>query len=155
MPPRPTTLRATTAIVVAALLLQPRVSAAVWRLNAAGECVREWTPASLLRGPTAIVNAPLLPFRTAAGGVETALEDPTPNPGVVRRVALPPLLAVVGGGIGLVDAVVWIATGLADTFTGGWFELVPDEATELGIAPVRPPLGDTRAAPKPKPRCPR
>src|SRR5690349_16241817 len=102
---RRTTLRATTGIV-AALVLHPVLAAAAWRLNGAGECVREWTPASLVRGPAALVNAPLLPFRTAAGGVQTALDDPTPNPGIVRRVALPALLAVVGGGIGLVDAVV-------------------------------------------------
>ena len=54
------------------------------------------------------------------------------------KILLPPTLAVVGGGIGLVESVVWLGTGLTDTATGGYFEMAPDEATCLGVEPVRP-----------------
>jgi hypothetical protein len=95
-----------------------------------------WTPASLLRGPTAIANAPLVPFRTAAGGTRVALDDPVE--GTKRKVLLVPLLAVAGGGMGLVDAGVWLAAGLADTVTGGWFALAPEQATHFSVAPITP-----------------
>ena len=95
-----------------------------------------WTPASLLRGPTAIANAPLVPFRTAAGGTRVALDDPVE--GTKRKVLLVPLLAVAGGGMGLVDAGVWLVAGLADTVTGGWFALAPEQATHLSVEPITP-----------------
>ena len=61
------------------------------------------------------------------------------------KILLPPMLAVVGGGIGLVESAVWLGSGLADTATGGFFEIAPEEATRLGVAPVRPPfLPDAR-----------
>jgi hypothetical protein len=97
-----------------------------------------WTSASLLRGPTAILNAPLVPFRTAAGGAHLALDDPAP--GVKGKIMLTPLLTVVGGAMGLVDATVWLLSGLADTFTGGYFALAPEPATHLSVAPITPPF---------------
>jgi hypothetical protein len=129
------------------VLLGASGARADWVLNENGECVRRWSPASLGRGPAAIVNAPLLPFRTGVGGVMLASTDRTPNPGWVRRISLPPLLAVAGGGMGLVEAVIWLGTGLADTVTGGYFEVAPDEATRLAIAPLAPAFSDTRPAP--------
>ena len=95
-----------------------------------------WTPASLLRGPTAIANAPLVPFRTAAGGTRVALDDPAE--GTKRKVLLVPLLAVAGGGMGLVDAGVWLVAGLADTVTGGYFGLAPEQATHFSVEPMTP-----------------
>src|SRR5437899_12821018 len=116
-----------TRLLVAALVLSVHSSGAraAWRVDERGECVREWTPASLARGPAAMLNAPLLPVRTAVGGVLVARGDPTPNPGLARKVILPPALAVVGGGMGLVESIIWLGTGLVDTVTGGWFEVAP------------------------------
>src|SRR5690242_9455935 len=74
-----------------------------------------WTASSMLRGPTAIVNAPLAPVRTAIGGAHVAIDDPVP--GVKRKIMLAPLLTLGGGAMGLVDAGVWLVTGLADTLT--------------------------------------
>ena len=120
---------------------------AAWTVNGRGECVQAWTPASLGRGPAAVLNAPLVPVRTAAGGVQEALDDRTPG-GVHRKVILVPALAGLGGAMGLVEAGVWLASGLADTLTGGYFELAPDEATALSVSPRRPLSTDTHAGPR-------
>jgi len=117
--------------------------AAWWVVNERGECVRAWTPASLVRGPAAMLNAPLLPLRSAVGGVLVARDDR--SPGMKGKILLPPMLAVVGGAIGLVESAVWLGSGLTDTATGGYFEVAPEEATRLGVEPVRPPfLPDAR-----------
>ena len=121
---------------LAVVVLQASGAPAAWVVNERGECVRAWTPASLVRGPAAMLNAPLLPLRSAAGGVLVAREDR--SPGMQGKILLPPTLAVVGGGIGLVESVIWLGTGLTDTATGGYFEMAPDEATRLGVEPVRP-----------------
>ena len=119
---------------------------AAWVVNERGECVRAWTPASLVRGPAAVLNAPLLPFRSMVGGV-LAGEDR--RPGIQAKILLPPTLAVVGGAMGLVESVIWFGTGLTDTATGGYFEIAPDEATRFAVAPVRPPFGaDARRPPR-------
>ncbi|SRR5947207_9040848 len=119
---------------------------AAWVVNERGECVRAWTPASLVRGPAAVLNAPLLPFRSMVGGV-LAGEDR--SPGIQAKILLPPTLAVVGGAMGLVESVIWFGTGLTDTATGGYFEIAPDEATRFAVGPVRPPFGaDARRPPR-------
>src|SRR5207245_8325876 len=108
---------------------------AAWVVNERGECVRAWTPVSLGRGPAAMLNAPLLPLRSAVGGVLVARDDRTP--GMQGKILLPPTLAVVGGGIGLVESVVWLGTGLTDTAKGGAFEIALGEAHRLCVEPVR------------------
>jgi len=45
------------------------------------------------------------------------------------------------------ESVIWLGTGLTDTATGGYFEMAPDEATCLGVEPVRPTF--IAAAPRP------
>src|SRR2546429_9818033 len=116
---------------------------AAWVVNETGECVRAWTPASLVRGPAAMLNAPLLPLRSAVGGVLVARDDR--SPGMKGKILLPPMLAVVGGAIGLVESAVWLGSGLTDTATGGDFEVAPEEATRLRVEPGRPPvLSDAR-----------
>jgi len=96
-----------------------------------------------VRGPAAMLNAPLLPLRSAVGGVLVARDDR--SPGMKGKILLPPMLAVVGGAIGLVESAVWLGSGLTDTATGGYFEVAPEEATRLGVEPVRPPfLPDAR-----------
>jgi hypothetical protein len=114
----------------------PSLARAGWVVNERGECVEEWTTASLARGPAAIANAPLLPVRSAVGGVALARDDKSPGKG--RSVLLPPLLAIAGGGMGLVESCIWLGTGLVDTVTGGYFSVAPEEATELSVEPVRP-----------------
>ncbi len=130
---------------LALVVLRASGALAAWVVNERGECVRVWTPASLVRGPAAMVNAPLLPLRSAVGGVLVARDDR--SPGMQGKILLPPTLAVVGGGIGLVESVIWLGTGLTDTATGGYFEMAPDEATRLGVEPVRPTF--VAAAPRP------
>jgi len=132
-------------LALALIVLWARGALAAWVVNERGECVRAWTPASLVRGPAAMLNAPLLPLRSAVGGVLVARDDR--SPGMQGKILLPPTLAVVGGGIGLVESVIWLGTGLTDTATGGYFEMAPDEATRLGVEPVRPTF--IAAAPRP------
>jgi hypothetical protein len=118
-------------------VLQAHGAVAGWVVNERGDCVAEWTAGSLLRGPTALLNSPLVPFRSAAGGVQLALNDPAQG-GAKRKVLLVPTLATIGGAMGLVEAAIWLGTGLADTLTGGYFALAPVPATELSVAPIRP-----------------
>src|SRR3989442_10597724 len=137
-------------LALALIVLWARGALAAWVVNERGECVRAWTPASLVRGPAAMLNAPLLPLRSAVGGVLVARDDR--SPGMQGKILLPPTLAVVGGGIGLVESVVWLGTGLTDTATGGYFEMAPEEATRLGVEPVLPTF--VAAAPRPpRDRC--
>ena len=126
---------------VLALLLAIRggAASAAWVVNEQNECVRTWTPASLARGPAAMLNAPLLPFRSAAGGFLVARNDQ--SPGLQRKILLAPLLTLGGGAMGLVESGIWLGAGLADTATGGYFEVAPEHATELSLAPERPSLG--------------
>ena len=124
--------------VLLMVVLRASGALAAWVVNERGECVRAWTPASLVRGPAAMLNAPLLPLRSAVGGVLVARDDR--SPGMKGKILLPPMLAVVGGAIGLVESAVWLGSGLTDTATGGYFEVAPEEATRLGVEPVRPPF---------------
>jgi hypothetical protein len=117
---------------------------AAWVVDGAGRCVREWTAASMGRGPTAMLEAPTAPFRTAAG----VFTEMTPSPGAWGV----PLcgLAFVGG---LVDTVAWLGTGLADTLTGGYWEIAPREATVLGVTPLEPPFARRSPAAPPRDPC--
>ena len=126
------------AVVVLIVVLAAHANAA-WVVNERNECVRAWDASSLGRGPVAMLNAPLLPFRSAAGGFLTARDDR--QPGLRRKILLAPLLTLGGGAMGLVESGIWLGTGLADTVTGGWFAVAPEEATELSLAPARLSLG--------------
>jgi len=97
-----------------------------------------WTADALLRGPTAIVNTPLVPVRTAIGGAQLATDDPVAD--TKRKIMLTPLLTLAGGAMGLVDAGVWLMAGLADTLTGGYFAIAPEQATHLSVEPITPPF---------------
>src|SRR5262245_3079895 len=115
--------------LTALVLLQPGHGRAAWVVNERGECVEEWRSADLLRGPTAIVNAPLVPVRTAIGGFQTARADTIDE--TSRKILLPPMLTLAGGAMGLAECGIWLAAGLGDTLTGGALALSPVEATEL------------------------
>jgi len=131
-------MRANRPVGLLALLLALPIgpARAAWVVNEHNECVWTWTPASMARGPAAILNAPLVPLRTAAGGYQVVRDDP--QPGLQRKIMLAPLLIFGGAAMGLVEGGIWLGTGLADTATGGYFEVAPEQATELSIAPERP-----------------
>ena len=116
------------------LLLVSLLAVCVTRAHA--EDHLPWTADALLRGPTAIVNAPLVPVRTAIGGAELATNDPVAD--TTRKIMLTPLLTLGGAAMGLVDAGVWLMTGLADTLTGGYFAIAPEQATHLSVEPITP-----------------
>lgn len=136
-----------TAIAVAAgLLLQACIAHAAWTVDASGACVEQWAPSDLLRGPTAIVNTPLLPVRTLAGGAEYAWNTAEWWPWQIG--ILGPAVTLFCGAWGVVEGTWWITTGLADTLTGGYFAIAPERATQLSIQPDIP-LVITDAAPAP------
>jgi hypothetical protein len=97
-----------------------------------------WTADALLRGPTAIANAPLVPVRTAVGGAQLATNDPVAD--TTRKIMLTPLLTLAGGAMGFVETGVWLMAGLADTLTGGYFAIAPEQATHLSVDPITPPF---------------
>ncbi|MGH7787979.1 MAG: hypothetical protein ACRERC_13995 [Candidatus Binatia bacterium] len=121
-------------MVLAAALMAPAGGAhGAWTVNAEGACVDQWTARDVLRGPTAIVNAPLLPFRQIAGGAEYAWNREGWTPW--NKATLGTAATGVSGAAGMVEGIWWIATGVTDTVTGGVFHLAPEEATELSVAP--------------------
>lgn len=122
----------------------PRHAAATWTPDGRGACAYHLDGASLLRGPTAILNAPLVPFRAVAGGVTYAREHQTNRmPGIVL---LPPTLVVTAGAMGVAQMLIWVGTGLFDTVTAGYFEAAPPEATRLAVDPLPPLFSDTPRA---------
>jgi hypothetical protein len=130
-------------LVLVVSILCAHATHAAWVVDERGACVEEWRSGDLLRGPMAIANVPLVPFRSAVGGWQLAREDKTP--GLQRKFMLPAMLTLGGGVMGTAEAVLWLGTGLADTLTGGAFSIAPDEATTLSVSPRRPTLiADTR-----------
>ena len=106
--------------------------------DAQGKCVEQWSPESLVRGPTAMLMAPTAPFRNAAGVFAYA---PPPEPGTKAGFdPWEPVVAVLSGTAGVIDTGVWLGTGLADTLTGGYFAIAPYRATQLSLDPLIPPL---------------
>lgn len=105
----------------------------------------------MLRGPVAIVNAPWQPVRTVAGGAEYAWNKSDWGPWY--KVVLGSVVTGVAGAAGAVEGIWWVGTGLADTLTGGYFELTPEDALDRS---VRPELSTAIAASAPAPtedRC--
>jgi len=94
-----------------------------WVLDEAGRCEREWTPGSLARGPAAVANGLLLPFRSLAGSF---------TDGVSGALLSPLALAV-----GTAEGIVWIFQGCADTLTGGSLGIAPYGATTFQLHPVQ------------------
>jgi hypothetical protein len=93
-----------------------------WVRDEAGRCEREWTPGSLARGPAAVANGLLLPFRSFAGGFTDGV------PGAL----LSPLALLAGGA----EGIVWIFQGCAETLMGGRFGLTPHGTATLQLRPV-------------------
>ena len=112
-------------------------ASAAWVVDANGKCVEQWSPDSLVRGPTAMLMAPTAPFRNAAG---VFAYGPPPEPGSRGFDFWAPVVAVLSGTAGVIDTGVWFGTGLADTVTGGYFAIAPYRATQLSLDPLIPPL---------------
>lgn len=113
-----------------ALSLSPSAAGAdEWVVDDTGQCVRNWTPRSLARGPIAMTNGILLPFRSLAGGF---------TDGVVGAVMSP-----IGFFVGLGEGVIWLTTGVFELLSGGAVGLAPEGVvTDVLFAPVPQfPLG--------------
>jgi hypothetical protein len=110
-------------------------ASAEWVVDAKGECVEQWSPASMLRGPTAMLMSPTVPFRSGAGVF--AYQGWTTQRGFGFW---GPVMAVLSGAAGVIDTCVWLGTGLADTITGGYFGIAPYRATQLSLDPLIPPF---------------
>lgn len=115
------------ALVGVALAAGAAAAAPSWERDAEGECVRVWTASELLRGPVAMANGLVLPFRAFAGGLKG---------GGALGVVLSPaaFFAGIPEGAGLLLA------GLTDLFTGGAFAVAPDGMAQLqfGLLPLLP-----------------
>jgi len=123
------------ALVTLSVALPARRAAAAWVVDAEDECVEQWTPASLLRDPTAIVMAPTAMPRAVAGAITSmgTLRKDSASGGSLAAV---PVLVVFWGANGFLETLIWIGTGLADTVTGGAFSIAPDDAVEASLTPL-------------------
>ena len=122
-----------TLIILVALIAQAVVAQCAWKVNAEGTCEREWESSDLLRGPGAIVNAPLLPVRQMAGGAEYAWDKKEWR--WFYTAVLGTAVTGVSGAFGMLEGAWWVVTGAADTLTGGYFEIAPERATTFGVTP--------------------
>jgi hypothetical protein len=119
--------------VGAALLLHAAIAQGASVISADGACVDTWEPRDVLRGPTAIVNAPLLPVRTTIGGAEYAWNRTEWR--WWHTVLLGSAETAMSAAAGMVESIWWICTGTADTLTGGYFSLAPERATQISVQP--------------------
>ena len=142
---------ARTLLIAAVLCARAGVAHCAWTVDADGACVRKWAPSDMLRGPLAIVYAPWQPVRTGVGGAEYAW-----NKTEWRwwyTAVLGSTVTAVATAFGLLEGIWWTGTGLADTLTGGYFEITPDRALDRS---VRPELSTVIAGSAPAPtedRC--
>ncbi len=101
-------------------------------VDESGQCVNSWTIADLARGPVAIVNAPLLPPRSAAGGVWLVWTESAD--GRAWKVVLYGIpIGLVSGTLGILEGLIWAVGGVADTVTAGYFEIGTDDATQFTL----------------------
>jgi hypothetical protein len=116
-------MRAALCAALAALLLAPAASADRWVRDAEGRCQREWTRASLARGPIAMLNGVLLPFRSLAGAFSAG-----------GRAALFAPASLI---LGFAEGVSWLVGGTLETLSGGAFGIPPaGAAARLDVSPV-------------------
>lgn len=133
-------------MIAAALIARASVAHCAWTVDADGACVRKWAPSDLLRGPTAIASALLLPARTLAGGAQYAWNKDVWWPSQIAL--LGPSATLFCGVAGVVEGAWWASTGVADILTGGYFEIAPERATQRSVRPELPPaMAETRPTP--------
>jgi hypothetical protein len=138
--------RATSLLLVLFALAAP--ARAAWVVDSAGGCVEQWGPSDMGRGPKAIVNGPILPFRQMAGGAVYAWNTEEWWPWQIAGML--PGVTLFSGAAGLLEGTWWMTTGIADTVTGGYFQVAPEEATELSIEPqVSSMIADKAPSPTP------
>jgi hypothetical protein len=127
-------------VLTTLVLGQGRPASGEWIVDSRGECVERWTPASLGRGPTAMLMAPTAPVRTGAGVF--AYQSPAEQGwnGQGSFIFWGPAVALLSGAAGVIDMVWWLGSGLVDTLSGGYFQAAPYEATRLSVDPLPPPF---------------
>jgi hypothetical protein len=131
--------RGAVALRLAALLLATAAPArAGWVVDARGRCVQATIAPPPAQGPAAMLNAFALPLRQAVGGGQIAAETDTPAKNAVLTALTWPALIAGGFGVGLIEAPIWLLTGLADTLSLGALDLVPNDARALTLASIRP-----------------
>lgn len=141
-------LARTSILLTAALIARASIADGAWIVDANGACVEHWAASDLARGPTAIVNAPLLPFRAMAGGARYAWNQEEWWPWQIG--ILGPAVTAICTAAGTLESVWWIGTGLADTLSGGYFGIAPERATQLSVQPELPRIiGDAEPTPTP------
>ena len=124
-------------VLVVTVLVSANVAfAGRWTVNGSGECVREWTPSSLARGPLGMTNAITFPGRQLVGGGQAAYDEPSRS--TAGRVILVPTLALLGLGSGIIEGGFVMGKGMADFVTGGAFDLVSDESADVSLSPMTP-----------------
>ena len=124
-------------LILAGTLQPPSDAKGAWIVDEQGYCVNEWRARNLLRGPIAITNSPFLPLRSAAGGI-LFFWDGANGDSVWRVPLYGTPSALVCGTLGIFESAVWVSTGFADTVTGGYFELAPDDAIHMSLRPMEP-----------------
>ena len=135
------------AILLVFLLLSMPARGA-WVVDSAGGCVEQWAASDMVRGPKAIVNGPILPFRQMVGGAEYAWNTQEWWPWQIA--VMGPAVTLFSGAAGLLEGTWWIITGAADTVTGGYFQAAPEPATDLSIQPeVSGMIADAKPTPAP------
>ena len=123
-------------VVLASANLSGKARAS-WVVDESGQCVNRWAIADLARGPVAIVNAPLLPIRSAVGGVWLVwTESKDGRAWKILLYGVP--VGLISGTLGILEGLVWAVGGVADTATAGYFEIGTDDATQLSLMPVLP-----------------
>jgi hypothetical protein len=118
-----------TAALATLLLVPAPARAGRWLREADGTCRYEWTPRSLARGPIAMGNGVLMPFRSLAGSASNGW--------------LAGLLLPLGLMVGLAEGIAWTTVGAVETVSGGALALAPEGAADrLHFSPVLQfPLG--------------
>ncbi len=122
-------------LFVSILTLTSEVSAE-WLVDEDGRCVNRWTPASLLIGPTVMLDAPLVPLRFMRGGFEAAWNCPASRCSRFRKTCL----GILGVGLGLVygtlSASFDAAMGYSAFVTAGWWWVIVPDETRLSLRPI-------------------
>jgi hypothetical protein len=121
-------------LVLLVLCSAPSAWAGEWKLQENGECVEVADRGDYLRGPTVLLNGVLYPLRSLEGGLFFSLVQCLPS----RCWPLAPLwlgASIVGG---IAGGVKRLATGTADSFTGGRLLVSPFDDVEITLRPVVP-----------------
>jgi len=121
--------------LVGFLISSPAV--AEWVVNDQGQCVNVWTPESLLRGPKAMLDAPLVPIRFFLGGAVEAAACPDAKCGTLKKGFLGAAGIMIGTVFGTFHGLADAVGGLTDLLSGGTLEWTADDPTRFTLHPIR------------------